>query len=48
MLVNKNSSNVDLEKDPQVAKAIAEDKIILIDKQPTSNPGYVTMYFVDV
>ena len=46
MLVNKNSSNADLEKDPQVAKAIAEGKIILIDKQPTSNPGYVTMFFV--
>ena len=48
MLVNRNSSNADLEKDPQVAAAIQADKIILIDKKPTSNPDYVTMYFVGI
>ena len=46
MLVNKNSKNSELELDPQVKAAMDANKIILIDKQPTSNPDYVTMYFV--
>jgi len=48
MLVNRNSSNEQLSKDAQVKTAIESNKIILIDKVPTSNPDYTTMYFVGI
>lgn len=46
MLVNRNSSNELLLKQPEIVEAIQSGKVILFDKVQTSNPDYTTMYFL--
>jgi len=45
LLVNSKSSNEALLASPEVVAAVQGGNVILIDKIPTSNPEYVSLYF---
>ena len=45
LLVNSKSSNEALLDSPEVVAAVQGGNVILIDKIPTANPNYVSLYF---
>jgi hypothetical protein len=45
LLVNSKSSNEALLASPEVVAAVQGGSVILIDKIPTANPNYVSLYF---
>ena len=45
LLVNSKSSNEALLASPEVVAAVQGGNVILIDKIPTANPNYVSLYF---
>lgn len=45
LLVNSKSNNDALLASPEVVAAVEAGHLILIDKVPTSNPEYVSLYF---
>ena len=45
LLVNSKSSNEALMASPEVVAAVQGGNVILIDKIPTANPNYVSLYF---
>ena len=45
LLVNSKSSNEQLLTSPEVVAAVQGGNVILIDKIPTANPNYVSLYF---